>query len=556
MLDKDSDRVADYIVVGAGSAGCVVANRLSAATGVRVLLLEAGGDDRPLHNPRQFFSNINIHIPAGFANLARDPAVNWNYVTEPDPGTAGRRHNFSRGKVLGGSSAINGLMYVRGLPSDYDGWRQLGCVGWGWSDVLPLFRRNERAQRGETAWQGGGGPLSIADFPERYSTIDAFIDACGEAGMAPTDNINGADQEGVCYTQQTTSRGLRHSTATAFLNPARNRANLEIETGALATRILFEGRRAVGVEYMRNGERRRARARREVILCGGAINSPQLLELSGIGDPTLLAAHGIDVVAALPAVGENLQDHLNIAITSRLKPGAASVNRLSHGLPLAGQMLRFALSRRGLLASSAGVATGYMRSRPELDLPDVQLFCTAASVDMAATLARGRTVLETKPGLTIGGYIMRPQSRGSIHIRSGEAREHPRIAPNYLDAEADRLSMISQIRAIRHLLKQPSLAAIVQNELGPLRRIADEDGEALLDWARGTGFTAYHPVGTCRMGADADSVVDPELRVRGVEGLRVADASIMPRLVSANTNAACIMIGEKLADMVRVTPGG
>jgi choline dehydrogenase len=415
--------------------------------------------------------------------------------------------------------------------------------------VLPLFRRSENAERGESEWQGAGGALSVAEFPERYEAIDAFIEACCEFGLPRTDNINGAIQEGACYTQQTTHRGRRASTAAAFLHPVGDRPNLKIETRALVSRIILEDGRAVGVAFQRGGKEHIVRARAEVILCGGAINTPQLLELSGIGGAARLRSLGITPVLDLPEVGKNLQDHYNIAIQVRLKQGVKSVNNLARGLPMLGQLIRYAVSRRGLLASSAGVATGYLRSRPELDLPDVQFFATAGSVDYGESQRRGRMTLEQQPGFTVGGYTMRPESRGSVHAKSARPDDHPAIVMNYLETVGDQLAIVNQIRTLRALLRQPSLARLVEHELPPMQGVADDDG-SLLDWARQTGFTAYHPVGTCRMGADEQSVVDPELRVRGIAGLRIADASIMPRLVSANTNATCIMIGEKVSDLV------
>ncbi|MBG6120125.1 MULTISPECIES: GMC family oxidoreductase [unclassified Sphingobium] len=548
MASHHTDSVADYIIVGGGSTGCVLANRLSADPANRVILIEAGGDDRPLHNLRNFSANLNIYIPAGYFNLLKDARVNWNYMTQVDPGT-GRPHSWPRGKVLGGCSSINGLMYVRGFPTDYDRWRQMGCTGWGWDDVLPYFRRAEDAERGGDEWQGSGGPQRVSNYPGRWEAIDAFIEACVEYGMPRPDHINGAIQEGVCYTQQITRDGKRASTAASYLHPVERRQNLTVITNAIATRILFEGKRSVGVQYEQGGKIRQVAAAREVIVSGGAVNSPQLLELSGIGDGERLRALGIDTIVHSPGVGENLRDHLNVAIQARLKDGVASVNGVARGLPLLGQVARYALTREGLLSGAAGVATGYMRSRPELDMPDLQLFATAGSVDMEATMKEGRTVLEKKPGFTVGSYTMDPQSRGSVHAITPDPRAHPAITPNYLSDVRDQIGMVAQVRALRQLLKQPSLAAIVLHELPPIAGVPDTD-EALLEWSRQTSFTAYHPVGTCRMGGEDGSVVDPQLRVRGVEGLRVADASIMPTLVSANTNAGCIMIGEKLSDML------
>jgi choline dehydrogenase len=550
MDKRAADFEADYIVVGAGSSGCVVASRLSEVSGNKVVLLEAGGDDRPLHNFKQFASNLNIYIPAGWANLIADPKVNWNYVTAPDPTSGGRTHSFPRGKVLGGSSSINGLMYVRGLPDDFNGWRQLGCVGWSWDDVLPLFLRSQDYGLGANQWHNTGGTLSVVSNPSRSKTMDALIAASIEYGLPRTTDINGEVQEGFCYSQQTTRNGLRASSAAAFLHPVEKRPNLRIETNAMVTRILFQGNRAVGVEFQRGGRNHRIHARAEVILCGGVINSPQLLELSGIGDAERLRELGIAPIVNRPTVGEHMQDHYTFSVHARLKQGTESVNSLTTGLPFLGQLARFALFRDGLLGSAAGVVTGYLRSRPELDLPDAQIVSSAATIDQAATVKAGRTVLDKEPGLTIGACLLRPESQGSVHINDADPLARPTILPRYLSTRGDELANIALVKTIRRILQQPSLASIVKRELPPFNSVADDDDDAILTLVRENGFSIYHPVGTCRMGGDENSVVDPALRVRGVEGLRIADGSVMPRLVSANTHAACVMIGEKLAELV------
>lgn len=536
---------ADYVVVGAGSAGCVLANRLTEDGKTQVILLEAGGDDRPLHEPRQFMSNMNIHIPAGFTSMLADPKINWNYETEPNPTTDGRTFAFPRGKVLGGSSSINGLIYVRGLTQDYDGWRQLGAVGWAWSDVEPYFRKAENQAGRDAAVAGVGGPLDICDTPIRHGMSEIIRKAFIEAGSPDAEDLNGNTFEGVCYTRLTQRRGLRRSTAVSYLHPAMKRPNLKVEKHALTTRILFEGKRAIGVEFERDGERHVLKARREVILASGAINSPQLLEISGIGQPSLLRAHGIDVIAESAGVGENLQDHYANMVRGRLKPGTANMNSMSRGFRLFGQMLRYAFTRTGLLALGGSHLTAYVRSHPGADLPDLQFFASPATVDFDTLVKTGKMAMEIDPGITVGGYVMRPQSSGSIHIRTADPRQHPAIIPNFLAEQADRLGTIATLRWARRIIQQPALAPYYDHELTPGPGV--ETDEQLLAFARAAGSTGYHQAGTCAIG----TVLDERLRVKGVEGLRVIDASVMPRVVSGNTNAATIMIGEKGADMVR-----
>lgn len=530
----------DYVIVGAGSAGCVLANRLSADPGNRVLVLEAGPEDR----------SLMIHIPVGYAQTLKDPKVNWLYATEPDPGSNDRVHVWPRGKVLGGSSSINGLLYVRGQPSDYDTWGQLGATGWSYADCLPYFRRSEGNERLKDGLHSGDGPLNVSDATTRHPVSDAVVRAGMEAGLPFNDDVNGDQQDGISYFQLTVKDGRRWSAAQAYLKPARARPNLKVETEALAEALLFEGKRAVGVRYRQDGLVREVRASREVILCGGAVNSPQLLELSGIGDPEVLTAAGIPVRHALAGVGTNLQDHYVVSVQFRLKPGTVTVNEMSRGWRLVVEAARYLATRKGLLTLSAAHVQAYWRSRPGLDGPDVQYHILPATVDVQKFVATQIWELERVPGLTIAPCQLRPESRGTIHVKSPDPTVAPAIRPNYLADPIDQQTIVAGVRFARTIAGQPALAPYMVGEIEPgVDRQSDAE---LLAWVRERGSTIYHPVGTCRMGAASDplAVTDPAGRVHGLSGLRVVDASLMPRLVSGNTNAPTIMIAEKISDAI------
>ncbi len=525
---------ADYVVVGAGSAGCVVAARLSEDAATRVVLLEAGGPDR----------NIWIHIPLGYGKTIADPSVNWCYETEPEPGTNNRRMLWPRGKVLGGSSSINGLAYVRGQHADYDHWRQLGNQGWAWADVLPYFIRSEgKIGAGDAAFHGRGGPLSVSDITERHPLCEAYLAAAKGIGLPFNPDMNGASQEGVGYFQTTTKNGVRVSAAKAFLKPAMARPNLRVITHALAQRVLFADRQATGVTFMQAGQLQTIRAKREVILCGGAINSPQLLMLSGVGPAAHLAEMGIEVRHDLPGVGQNLQDHYQTRFAYRCTEPFTVNDVMTSKLRMAKAGLQYILTRKGPLAISAGQVAIFAKTRADLPEPDIQFHFIPFSADRPAT------GLHKFSGFTQNVCQLRPESRGEILLKSPDPAAHPALLPNYLAAEIDQRAMIDGLKMCRALAAQPSMRRYIESEYLPGDTVQGDD--ALLDYAREYGGTIYHPTGTAKMGRDAMAVVDDQLRVHGISGLRVADASVMPTVVSGNTNAACIMIGEKAADLLR-----
>lgn len=522
----------DYIIVGAGSSGCVLANRLSESGTYNVLLLEAGPEDR----------NPWIHIPLGYGKHFANAAINWMYSTEPNAEQVDRRILQPRGKVLGGSSSINGMVYIRGDRADYDLWRQLGNAGWSYDDVLPYFRKSEDQARGEDEFHGTGGPLAVSDIYERHPLADAFIEAAVETGYRRNPDFNGAEQEGFGDTQWTMRNGRRCSAAVGYLKPVRNRSNLAIATGAHALRLLFDGRRTTGIEYTQNGETLQAFADGEVIVSGGAINSPQLLQLSGLGPAELLRKHGIDVIADMSGVGNHLQDHINGPLMYRLNRNFSANNVVNNLATRIMTGARYALNRKGYLAMGASFACGFIKVDPAAVSPDIQ-----SQIMMFSSPEVGGPP-HPFPGATIVNALLRPESRGHVNIVSADPYTAPEIQPNYLTAQKDRDILIGAMKAIREVAAQPVFQQFIVEEHDPGPDCtSDED---LLDYLQRRGRTSYHPTSTCRMGPDPDSVVDERLRVKGFEGLRVADASIMPALISGNTNAPAIMIGEKASDMI------
>ena len=527
---------ADYVIVGAGSAGCVLANRLTEDTNTRVVLIEAGGRD---WNPL-------IHIPAGYMKLLDHPTLTWGFKAESDPGTNGRAISYPRGRVLGGSSSINGMIYVRGQPEDFDHWAQLGNRGWSWDAVLPFFRKAENWEGKEDAVHGKGGPLFTAHGRDRPLLCEAAVEAAQQLGCEYREDVNdlppGAG-DGVGWVQQTRGGRRRASAARSYLRPAMKRPNLQVITGALVHRVLFDGTRAIGVEYSRNGSVQRVDAAGEVILAAGAIGSPHILQLSGVGDPEHLGRVGIDVHHALRGVGRNMQDHY-LARVSCTVQGAPSLNAQSRGLGLAGQVLRYVATGTGILTYAASLVAASVKVLEESATPDVQ--CLFAHGSYAPGVTRQ---LDTLPGMTCGTWQMRPQSRGYVEARSPRPEEQPTINPRYFSEEADRRAAIGGLRWIRKLFAAPALAKYVVAETVPGKDV-QSDAE-LLHYVQQTGGTVFHATCTCKMGPDTMAVVDDRLRVHGLERLRVIDASVMPAVTSTNTNAPTIMIAEKGAAMIR-----
>ena len=528
----------DYVIVGAGTAGCVLAGRLTADGKTTVLLLEAGGSDL----------SIWIQMPIGYGRTFFDRRINWMYDTAPVPGLGGRSSYWPRGKVVGGSGSINAMVYVRGQPHDFDGWQALGNPGWGWDEVLPFFKKSEDFD-GDSAWHGKGGPQHVTDIsPHVHPICHSFIESAEALGFAPTSDFNGGHSEGVGFYQINTRRGWRASTANAFLHPALGRKTLKLQTKALATRIVFEGKRAVGIEYTRNGKVHQVRARREVILSGGAINSPQLLMLSGIGDPDQLQRLGIKPLIAATAVGRNLQDHL--AVSYFYKTRVPTLNDVLHpalGKALAG--LRYMFDRSGPLSLSVNQSGGFVRSDPAQRHVNLQLYFSPVSYTQ--TPLSERKLLNPDPfsAFLLSHNPCRPTSRGQLELASADPGTYPLIQPNYLSTQQDIDDVIAGNRLLRQIAQTRPLADIITEEIIP--GIGVDGDEALLADFRKRADTVYHPTSTCMMGPDAaNSVVDARLRVHGVQGLRVIDASIFPTITSGNTNAPTVMVAEKGASMI------
>ncbi|MDR5836057.1 FAD-dependent oxidoreductase [Caballeronia sp. LZ034LL] len=523
----------DYIIVGAGTAGCVLADRLSADGRHDVLLVEDGPrDSLPL-----------LHVPAGFNSVAFDPRVIHDYKTLPEPGLDGRVIDYVRGRVLGGSSSVNAMVHVRGHRDDYDGWEASGCAGWGWNDVLPYFRRSETHPDGGSAWRGDAGPLRLSRA-QRHAASDAFLRAMAETGSPLIDDFDAGAQEGAGYYFQAVHRGRRQSAATAYLRRARSRGNLHVTTATTVRQLSFDGTRVDGiVTATRDAGVRTVRARREVVLCAGTVGNVLVLERSGIGDAKRLARLGISARVDAPDVGENVQDHYQSPVVMRVRHGN-TLNPLGRGWRLPLQILRYALLRDGLLSFNAMQAGGFVRSSPSLARPDLQILFAPGALDPATHPRR----FTREPGVTAIVYPVQPQSLGSIHAGGLGLQDAPEIVGNYLTHEDDRRTLLAGIARLRRIFASPALASYGLSELAPGPDLRDDD--AVLAFCKRKGDSVHHPVGSCRMGGDARSVVDPALRVRGVPGLRIADASVMPRIVSANTNPATLMIAEKGADLI------
>jgi choline dehydrogenase len=529
---REEPPVYDFIIAGAGSAGCVLANRLTANGRYTVLLLEAGSKD----------TNPWIHIPIGYFKTMHNPKTDWCYMTEPCEGLGGRSIQWPRGKVLGGSSSINGLIYIRGQPEDYDHWRQLGNAGWAFKDVLPYFIKSEGNERGGDDIHGGDGPLKVSDSRAQRKLCDMFIEAAVAAGIPRTDDLNGLVQDGIAYTQQTSHKGLRCSAAVAYLRPAQSRSNLSIETHAHVEKVLFEGKRTTGIRYSTPSGPKEARAAREVILALGSIGSPQILMTSGVGPAEHLRGHGIDIVHSLEGVGGNLQDHLQIRMVYKINQPLSLNDEVANPFRKAMMGVDYALRRRGPLTFAASPVSAFAKSDPKMATTDLQFFMQPLSADSPGEGLHKFSAFSTS------FCQLRPESCGRIELNSADPHVYPAIHPNYLAHEADRQAVIAGMKIIRNIVSREPIASCVELELIPGFHLSSD--EELLEAGRTSAQTIYHPIGTCKMGVDNRAVVDQRLRVFGLEGLRVVDASIMPSVPSGNTNAPVIMVAEKASDMI------
>lgn len=525
--------VFDYIVVGGGSAGCAAAARLAEDKGVSVLLLEAGPKDR----------NIWIHIPIGYGKTMFDPRVNWQFESEPEPHLNNRKIYQPRGRVLGGSSSINGLVYIRGQREDFDSWEEQGNEGWGWDDMLPLFKRSEGNERGADEYHGGDGPLKVSNIRGKHELVEAFIKGAGEQGIPRNDDVNGPTQEGAGYFQLTTHRRFRCSTARGYVRDLPRQGRLVVETEAMAQQVLFEGKRAIAVRYKQKDTVRVARARLEIVLSTGAFQSPQLLQCSGIGPAELLRKSGVPVIADSPEVGANLQDHLQVRMMYRCTLPITTNDSLRTVWGRGRIGLQWLLQQKGPVAAGIQLGCMFAKAGKEADRPDVQFHFGTISADLTA----GKP--HDFPGFTISVCCLRPTSRGRVWLKGPEMIHAPSILFNYLETEYDRQTMIAGVKLAEQIIASKAMQPYVDSYYRPERPFGSDN--EILEFLREKSTTIFHPVGTCRMGSDGNSVVDPQLRVRGVSGLRVADASIMPAILSGNTNAGSIIIGERAADLLK-----
>lgn len=522
----------DFVIVGGGTAGCILANRLTESGKYSVLLLEAGGAPR----------SPWIKIPAGFSKLLTNETYNWRFESCPEAATKERVIAIPRGKGLGGSTLINGMIYVRGQPDDYDQWVDEGAAGWSWQDVEPYFRKLENFAEGGKA-RGKSGPMYLERVKERFPISDAFLEAATEDGQPFNEDYNESDQEGFGYYQVTQRNGQRWSVVDGYLKPAMARSNLRVLTGSRVMRLELDGARCTGVTYERNGKRETVTAAREVVLCAGAVQNPQVLELSGIGKPDVLERVGIDPKIELPGVGENYIDHYATRMNWRVR-NTITLNEMSRGLRLTKEVVKYFTSHKGILTLGTGLVHGFVKTRPQLTTPDVQLFFVHASYANAAT-----RVLDRQPGMTIGVTQLRPTSKGNIHIESADPEMAPAIKPNMLSTEKDCQTLVDGMKVARRIVEQPAMRLFVSHEMRPGEEVQTDS--QWLEFARENGQTIYHPIGTCKMGEDHEAVVTPGLQVRGVKGLTIADASVMPSMVSGNTQGAVMMVAEKAADLIR-----